>query len=50
MQRNAWKDIANMCMDDHQFKEEENDSTGETVCSLLPNSSEMSVFGSYWET
>ena len=49
MQRNAWKDIANLrmketeqlykvatpCMDDHQFREEENGSAGElsTVCS-----------------
>ena len=49
MQRNAWKDIANLrmketeqlykvatpCMDDHQFREEENGSAGDlsTVCS-----------------
>ena len=47
MQRNAWKDIANLqttqqlfkvatpCMDDHQFEEEEIGSVGElsTVCS-----------------
>ena len=48
MQRNAWKDVANLrmkqlnnlykvatpCMDDHQFKEEENESVGQlsTVC------------------
>ena len=46
MQRNVWKDIANLrmketeqsykvatpCMDDHQFREEENGSAGET-CS-----------------
>ena len=51
MQRNAWKDNANFpikqlsifvkvamsCMDDHQFKEEENESVGElsTVCSQI---------------
>ena len=50
-QRNMWKDIANLqikrlnnfynvatpCMDDHQFKEEENESVGElsTVCSQI---------------
>ena len=53
--RNVWTDIANLqikrlnnytksqtpCMDDHQFKEEENESQ---------NCSEMSVVGSYWET
>ena len=48
MQRNVWKDIANLrkkttqqlykvatpCMDDHQLKEEENESVGElsTIC------------------
>ena len=51
MQRNLWKDIANLrikllkqlpkvatpCMDDHQFKDEENESAGElsTVCSQI---------------
>ena len=51
MQRNAWKDIANWrikqlqqphkvatpCMDDHQFREEENGSDGQlsTVCSQI---------------
>ena len=51
MQRNVWKYIANLrikrvnnertnatpCMDDHQFKEEENESVGEmsTVCSQI---------------
>ena len=50
MQKNVWKDIANFrkttqqlytvappCMDDHQFKEEENESVGElsTVCSHM---------------
>ena len=51
MQRSAWKDIGNWrtkrrnnytkvatpCMDDHQFKEEENESAGElsTVCSQI---------------
>ena len=36
-------------MDDHQLKEE-NESAGEWSYSLLTNCSEMSVFGSYWET
>ena len=51
MQRNAWKDVANLriktteqlykvatpCMDDHQVREEENGSVGElsTVCSQI---------------
>ena len=49
MQRHVWTDIANLrikktfykvatpCMDDHQFKEEENQSVGElsTVCSQI---------------
>ena len=40
-QRNVWKDIAcrvaTPCMDDHQFKEQENESAGEksTVCSQI---------------
>ena len=41
--------VATPCMDDHQFKEEENESVGEFVCSLLTNCSQMFVFGSYWE-
>ena len=42
--------VATRCMDDHLFKEQETGSVGElsTVCST--NCSEMSVFGSYWET
>ena len=51
MQRNSWKNIANWrlkttqqffkvatpCIDDHQFKERENESVGElsTVCSQI---------------
>ena len=51
MRRNVWKDIAILrikqlnnftmsqppCMDDHQFKEEDNESVGElsTVCSQI---------------
>ena len=43
MQRNVWKtmqplhEVATPCMDDHQFKEEENESVEElsTVCSLF---------------
>ena len=41
--------VATPCMDDHQFKEEENGSVGE-LSSLLTNCSEMSVFGTQWET
>ena len=42
--------VATPCMDDHEFKEEENESVGElsTVCSQMVL--KMSVFGSYWET
>ena len=41
--------VATPCMDDDQFKEEENESVGELIIQLT-NCSEMSVFGSYWET
>ena len=42
--------VATPCMDDHQLKEEENESVGElsTVCSQ--SVLKMSVSGSYWET
>ena len=42
--------VATPCMDDHQFKEKENESVGElsTVCSQIVL--KMSVFGSCWET
>ena len=41
----------NAIMDDHQFKEEEENVVSWTIVySLLTNCSEMSVFGSYWET
>ena len=42
--------VATPCMDDHQFKEEENEPVGElsTACSQIV--SEMSVIGSHWET
>ena len=42
--------VATPCMDDHQFKEEENESVGElsTVCSQI--TPQKTVFGSYWET
>ena len=41
--------IATPCIDDHQFREEENGSVGELIVhSLLTNCSEMSIFGSYW--
>ena len=42
--------VATPCMDDHQFKEEENGVSRGIVYSLLTNCSEMSVFGSYWKT
>ena len=42
--------IATPRLDDHHFKKEENESVGEFVYSLLTNCSEMSVFGSYWQT
>ena len=42
--------VATPCMDDHKLKEEENESVGElsTVCSQIV--SEMSIFGSHWES
>ena len=62
MQRNVWKyfqlanktseqlyKVATPCMDDHQFKEEENGSVGELIVhGLLTNCSGISLFGSYW--
>ena len=62
MQRNVWKDIANVrikttqqknkvatpCMDDHPFKEEENESVRElsTVCSqIVPKYLYLARFG-----
>ena len=41
--------VATPCMGDHQFEEEEIVSR-RIVYSLLTNCTEMSVFGSYWET
>ena len=41
--------VATPCVDDHHF-EEENESVGEIVYSLLTNCSQMSVSGSFWET
>ena len=38
--------VATPCMDDHQFQEEENESSWRIVYSLLTNCFEMS----YWET
>ena len=40
--------VATPCMDDHQFKEEENESDRRTVHSMLTNCSQMSVSGSNW--
>ena len=42
--------VATPCMDDHQFKEEENGSVGELSTVVLTNCSQMSVSGSNWET
>ena len=42
--------VATRCMDDHLFKEEEKWISWRIVTSLLTNGSEMSVFGSHWET
>ena len=42
--------VATPCMDDHQFREEENGSVGEMSAVCTQNCSEMSVSGSYWET
>ena len=42
--------VATPCMDDHQFKEEENESVGELIVySLFTICPQNSVFGSYWE-
>ena len=41
--------VATPCMDDHQFKEEEEKwISWRIIDSLLTNCSEMSVLGSYW--
>ena len=41
--------VATPCMDDHQFREEENGSVGELIVhSLLTNGSKMSLFGTCW--
>ena len=40
--------VATPCIDDHQSKEEENESVGELSTVCLQNCSEMSVFGTYW--
>ena len=42
--------VATPRMDDHQLKEEEKGVTRRIVNSLFTNCSEMSVFGSSWET
>ena len=56
MRRNAWEDIANSrikttqqsykvatpCLDDHHFKDDENESVGELSTCLLTNCSQMS--------
>ena len=42
--------VATPCMDDHQFKEEENETVGELSTVCLQIVLKMSVFGSYWET
>ena len=42
--------VSTPCIDDHQFKEEENESVGELSTIRSQNCSEMSVFGSFWET
>ena len=42
--------VATPRMDDHQFKEEENESVGELSTGLLTHFSQMFVFGPYWET
>ena len=38
------------CMDDHQFRDEENESVGEFIFCLLTNCSDMSFSGPSWET
>ena len=42
--------VATPCLDDHQFKEEENGISWRIVKSMLTNCSEMSILGSYWQT
>ena len=41
--------VATPCMDDHQFKEEDNRISWRMVYCLLAICSEMSIFGTYWE-
>ena len=42
--------VATPCMDDHQFKEEENGISWRFVNSLLTNCCEVSILGSCWQT
>ena len=42
--------VSTPCMDDHQCKEEENESVGDLSSVCLQNCSQMSVSGTNWKT
>ena len=43
-------EVATPCMDDHQFREEENGSVGELSAVCSQNCSEMLILGTNWKT
>ena len=42
--------VSTPCIDDHHFKEEEMKTLGEMAKSVISNSSDMLVLGTYWKT